>query len=80
MIEEIRTFQRRQPFKPFEIVMVDGRVFPVRQPEFILVPPGRGAWIYVTDERGHVEHLNVVVISSVRLSRGTPRTRRRRAG
>ncbi len=76
--EEIRSFQKQQPFEAFEIVLVDGRVFSVPHPEFILVPPGRGSWVYVSDSEGHVEHINTLVISTVRRSK--PKDGRGRRG
>lgn len=81
--EEIRAFQKRQPFQPFEIVLVDERVFRVPHPDFIFIPPGRtNSWVYVTDEEGHVEHLNTLVISTVRnaKSRGASDEQGRKAG
>jgi hypothetical protein len=69
-LDEIRQFRDHTPFEPFEIVLVDGRVFKVPHREFILVPPGRGTWVYVADAKtGEVEHINTVVISSVRRAR-----------
>jgi hypothetical protein len=76
-IDEIQRFKKHVPFEPFEIVLVDGRRFPVPLPDFILVPP-RGTWVYVTDRRGRTAHINAVVISSVRRLHGGGR--RRRAG
>ncbi|MBX3361638.1 MAG: hypothetical protein KF912_13755 [Phycisphaeraceae bacterium] len=77
-LDEIRGFKNHAPFHPFEIVLVDGHVFKVPHPDFIFVPPGRGTWIYVADPKGHVEHINTVVISSVRLAK--PSSRRKKAG
>ncbi|MFO0831054.1 MAG: hypothetical protein U0637_04325 [Phycisphaerales bacterium] len=74
MIEEIRRFQKQEPFHPFEIVMVDGRVHRVPHPDFIFVPP-RGNWVYVTDADANTAHINILVISLVRRSR-----KRRKAG
>lgn len=69
--EELRSSQKRQPIEPFEIVLVDDRVFSVPHPDFIFVPPGRtNSWVYVTDAEGHVEHINTLVISTVRKSKG----------
>jgi hypothetical protein len=68
-IDEVRRFQKHEPFRPFEIVLVDGRVFRVRHPDFILAPP-KGTWVYVTDDEGQTEHINTVVMSSVRHARG----------
>ena len=77
MIEEIRRFQKHQPFRPFEIILIDGRKFRVPHPDFILVPP-KGAWVYLTDKHGNTEHLNIVVISSVRHT--DQRVKRRKVG
>ena len=79
--DELREFWRRRPFEPFEIVLIDGRTFPVRHPEMILVPQGRVSWIYVDDGHGRVEHINTLVISSVRNLRkpGTGRSKGRKA-
>jgi hypothetical protein len=78
--DELRKWQRNQPFAPFEIVMVDGRHYEVPHPEFIWVPPGRGTWVYVADpETGSADHVNTAVISVIRkLDNGTQR--RRKAG
>lgn len=65
-VDELRNWQKQQPFEPFEIVMVDGRRFTVPHPEFIWVPPGRPTWTYVADNEGSAEHINTAVISSVR--------------
>jgi hypothetical protein len=78
---ELRKWQKQEPFEPFEIVMVDGRVFGVPHPEFIWIPPGNGTWVYVADPvSGSADHVNTVVISSVRASRKSGTSRRRKAG
>lgn len=65
--DELRKWQQQQPFDPFEIVLVDGRVFSVPHPEFIWIPPGRGICVYVADaEAGSADHINTAVISSIR--------------
>lgn len=79
-LDEIRKYASAQPFEPFEIVLVDGRVFRVPHPEFIWVPPGRGTWVYVADSKaGGADHVNTVIISSLRKSKNG-RVRRRKAG
>ena len=68
-VDEVRKWWKQQPFEPFEIVLVDGRVFRVPHPDFIYVPPGqRGTWVYVaeTEESTSAEHVNTAVISSIR--------------
>jgi hypothetical protein len=78
-ITEIRKWQKQQPFEPFEILLVDGRLFHVPHPDFIFVPPGHGTWVYVADEEGSADHINTAVISSIRKARNG-RSRRRKAG
>ncbi len=78
-LEEIRTFKHRAPFEIFEVVLIDGRAFEVRHPDFILIPP-KGTWVYIADPTGHVEHINTLVIGSIRLVKTKPKGRRRKAG
>lgn len=75
--DELRKWQQQQPFVPFEIVMVDGRVFEVPHPAFIWIPPGRGNWVYVADDTGSADHINTAVISSVRKSNHEGRGRKK---
>lgn len=79
-LDEIRTFAKATPFKPFEVVLVDGRTFEVRHPDFIFIPPGRGTWVYIVPPKGSAaEHINTVVISSIRHIEPKGK-RRRKAG
>ena len=79
-LDELRKWRDKRPFDPFEIVLVDHRIFRVPHPEFIWVPPGRGTWVYVGDPKtGSADHVNTVIISSIRKSRNG-RERRRKAG
>lgn len=78
-LDEIRRHAKLQPFSPFEIVMVDGRVFRVPHPDFIFVPPiARTTWIIVAGRHG-LESVNTAVISSIRSATGS-KSRRRKAG
>jgi hypothetical protein len=79
-LDAIRRSRDTRPFEPFEIVLVDGRSFTVDHPEFILVPPGRGTWVYVAEPSGKVEHINTVIISSIRKSTNERSRRRKKAG
>ncbi len=80
MLDELRKFREATPFQPFEIVLVDGRSFVVPHWDFIWIPPGKGAWAYVSDPKtGSADHVNVLIISSIRLAKAAPR-RRRKAG
>lgn len=76
-LQEIRKECEKRPFEPFEIVLVDGRVFPVRHIEFIWVPPGRTTWVYVANAEGLQEIINTAVISSIRPHKNG---KRRKAG
>lgn len=81
-LDEICQSRDHAPFDPFEIVLVDGRVFQVPHRDCIFVPPGRGTWAYVADPRSsRVEHINTFVISSVRRSgeNGAGRSRKKKA-
>jgi hypothetical protein len=35
--EELRTFAKRQPFRPFRIILTTGATFDVRHPDLIMV-------------------------------------------
>ena len=48
--DDIKRFQFRQPFEPFDLVLSDGRSFRVSHPEFLLHSP-RSQSITVADER-----------------------------
>jgi hypothetical protein len=65
-INELRKWQKHQPFEPFDILLVDGRRFHVPHPDFLLIPPGPGTWVYVADGSGTADHINTAVISSIR--------------
>ena len=77
---DIRKLITAQPFEPFEIVLVDGRKFLIDHPDYIFAPPmPRATWVLVVDDDGAGEHINTLVISSVRIHRNSrDRARRRR--
>lgn len=49
--EEIRKFVKAQPFVPFDIELVTGRVLGVDHPDFVLVPPVRECRYFVFVDR-----------------------------
>jgi hypothetical protein len=51
-IDKIREAMHRQPFLPFNVRTVDGRVCHVRHPDFISTSR-KGRWVYVDDDEGH---------------------------
>jgi hypothetical protein len=77
MKPEIAAFQKAQPFVPFEVELVGGRVLQVPHPEFVYVPPGKGLYFVITHKDGVVETLNAILVLSVRPIR---KTTRRKAG
>lgn len=78
-LDELRNFRDANPFQPFEIILVDGRTFKVPHRDFILIPPGRQTWVYVAHPKsGVVDHINTLIISSIRPYKPRP-TRRRKA-
>ena len=46
-IEDIRSLRNAKPFRPFEIVLRDGRVLPVALPERIAIAPWGQVGVYV---------------------------------
>lgn len=77
-LDGIRELRDRVPFRPFEIILVDKRRFFIPHRDFILIPQGRGTWIYVDQGDGRVIHVNTAVISVVQPVKSNPR--RRKAG
>lgn len=76
---EVRKVLKKSPFEAFEIVLVDGRVFPVKHPEFAWMPPGNGTWFYVADDSGLQEIVNTAVISSIRPTKRSRGSQRRKS-
>jgi len=48
----IRKLRAAEPFKPFRLVMQDGRKLPVERPWFVLVSPKGGTVVYSAREGG----------------------------
>lgn len=66
MKNEIEKFATAKPFVKFEIVLVGGRVFGVKHPEFIYLPPGKGLFFVYTHPDGTPETCNAMLVESVR--------------
>ena len=78
--DEIRRYIKAQPFEPFEIELVTGRVLRVNHHDFVLLPPGpRVTHFYWADPEtvvGEVNHTNLVVA----VRHQGARKKRRKAG
>lgn len=80
--EAIRKYIKSEPFEPFEIEMVTGRVLRVPHPDFILLPPvARAPYFVWIDEKFVPETLNTNLVVAVRASKGEKKRRaRKKAG
>ena len=53
--DRIRELLRAQPFRPFAVVMADGRRFAVRHPEFVYLHPDRRT-VYLVEDGTKMGH------------------------
>jgi hypothetical protein len=78
--EEVRKFQRAKPFELFDIYLADGRIVHIPHPDFVYVPPINERTVVVTDDRGVPEHINILVVVSIKPSTSGKARPRRKAG
>jgi hypothetical protein len=65
-IQHIRTAMHQEPFRPFSIIMSDGRSFLIKHPDFIAYSPnGRDLTIY-EDENMHL--IEMLLVAEIKLS------------
>ncbi len=75
-IRELQSMYRAQPFRPFVMHLADGRSTRVEHPELMaLSPTGRSAVVYGKD--GAFEVIDVMLVTSLGVSDGRPRSRRK---
>jgi hypothetical protein len=55
-VEQLRQLRRAVPWKPYVLIMVDGRRFIIDQPPYMGVSPN-GRLVLVVTEGSHVERL-----------------------
>jgi hypothetical protein len=61
-IEDIRKFRNAEPFRPFQLVLSDGRKLLVREPEKIgLSPNGRSLGVYAERDSLHFLEIDSIV-------------------
>jgi hypothetical protein len=76
---ELNNWKSAEPFRPFTIVMKDGRRFDVPDAESIFIPP-KSEWVYVADGKGQADHIFRKWIAEIEPSTSSRRSSRRRAG
>jgi hypothetical protein len=68
-IEQLRDFYNAQPFRPFVMLLADGRKVPVNHPEFMAsAPSGRTVTVYQTDDTLNVVDLLLVTDLEIKSS------------
>ena len=65
--EQVKKAHAQTPFRPFTLFLSDQRRFEVQHPEYLWIIPG-GRTVAVADEAGAVELIDLVHVSSLRLS------------
>lgn len=66
--ESIRKYRKAEPFRPFEIELVTGRILVVKHPEYVSAPPVRSGEFVFWGADGVAESLNgALVVAGVRL-------------
>jgi hypothetical protein len=81
-LERVREALHQQPFRAFEIRLLDGRMLTVKHPDFVaLPPPPQKRDIIVWDEAG-VQMIDLALIQEITLKiedgSGTPRRKAKR--
>ena len=85
LVEEIRQAKNSQPFRPFSLKLVDGTLYTVKHPDFILVPPGPRAREVIFYDRGegddyHSHWIQIGLILELILPSQADATPQRREG
>ena len=78
--EDIRKLRDTVPFRPFSLVLADGRALPVPHPDFLSVAP-KGTDLSLWAEDGTIgSYLDSALVAEVRMEAvGARRSKRRRA-
>ena len=78
--DDIRKLQDAIPFRPFSLVLADGRAFRVPHPDFLSVSP-KGTALSLWDEDGSIgSYLDVALVAEVRMASGRPKRSKRQRG
>jgi hypothetical protein len=74
-IEEIRKAHRAEPFVPFVLHLADGRQIPVRDPFFMMLPPGsRRVTVAVADDA--FDFIDAGLVTDLEFKRSARKRRR----
>ncbi|MEX2140531.1 MAG: hypothetical protein WD894_14810 [Pirellulales bacterium] len=77
-IQGVREAIHRQPFKPFEIRLADGRSIPVRHPDFVAIGQRRIVVIAEDDSSSIIEPILIVSLDySSETGKGNGKARRK---
>jgi hypothetical protein len=77
--DDIRKLRDAVPFRPFSLVLADGRAFPVPHPDFLSVAP-KGTDISLWAEDGTIgSYLDSALVAEVRMHANGRHSKRRRA-
>ena len=75
--DDLRKVGEAVPFRPFDIVLADGRAFPIPHPDFLSISPkGRALMLWAKDG-GIGSILDPALIAEVRMTRANGSKRRR---
>jgi hypothetical protein len=75
-IDQIRTLHQAKPFKPFTFHVADGASYEVRHPENLLQSLG-GRTLAVSTEGDAVVIIDLLLVTRVTMSNGSPARKRR---
>lgn len=76
--EDLRRVHHATPFRPFTLVLADGREFPVPHPDFASISP-RGTVVFMWDANGNIGgFLDLDLIAEVRMQTGGRSAARKR--
>ena len=77
-IEQLRKIHESRPFRPFAVHLADRRKIRVPRPEFLWIPPRNQRTFVVSDVRGLVEVIDLLLVTSLKETNGrVPRRRSR---
>jgi hypothetical protein len=78
--DDIRKLQDAVPFRPFSLVLADGRAFRVPHPDFLSVSP-KGTALSLWDEDGSIgNYLDIALVAEIRMRASSTRRSKRRRG